>query len=720
MGEEIDALDDGLLTRTYELGLKWMQCREYSKALGLFSKAMKVSRSYPMEMVENIRIRAGMPKRCAYDESKAYHPLYVKLLDSRISCLMKVGDYARAVKESQYFCKIEPSSTRALLRLGKSYELADKGDRARQVYKSGRKLVKELKERGVLVSPVHEKLFSDRYEELLKRNAMQLVNSNDAESGARNSEQIPSKKRVLIEQKLVNNEDIEENDLVSDTDQDHDGSTMNKKMKRATIDPIQTFPTELVISIMRRLDTKDITSCMLVSKFWYRKLSTTPMIIDYLSVPKTNYSKINSLLRFVKTKRCVSSVIQYLNFSVMATNEEAKCSQLLFNGLDQEVKKLVLQFTNLNILKVLQLISDKEKLIANLQEFSVFGHYDPNHWADEDVVFLERIDNLKKIEVLIGTAMVPGRNSSIHRRRQLQFPNNDNISRSLQSIKLIFKDNGWTGPTPFACIFSSDTLRFANVSKLIVTNRDIRFNQTADWIKKFPNLTDLWLERNTGLSLMGFLQSLQEPNVLKRLKYFTFRESSTESNRSFNGQMWTDEQIEPILANLGAVQTLDIMNSAIARSVLYRLLNELPSIRKLNIGNVFEMSDELYPRTDIESTAFLFLRHMTHLRDLSVPNMSSHQVRAFRQLALVISEIGSLSRLDLSFNPSMQGYQLYDIIRELFDNGITLKTLVIDGCSHISATTVKDIERNGYVENIECAFNKQQWEKFGVNSFWYR
>lgn len=549
---------------------------------------------------------------------------------------------------------------------------------------------------------------------------MQLVNSNDAESGARNSEQIPSKKRVLIEQKLVNNEDIEENDLVSDTDQDHDGSTMNKKMKRATIDPIQTFPTELVISIMRRLDTKDITSCMLVSKFWYRKLSTTPMIIDYLSVPKTNYSKINSLLRFVKTKRCVSSVIQYLNFSVMATNEEAKCSQLLFNGLDQEVKKLVLQFTNLNILKVLQLISDKEKLIANLQEFSVFGHYDPNHWADEDVVFLERIDNLKKIEVLIGTAMVPGRNSSIHRRRQLQFPNNDNISRSLQSIKLIFKDNGWTGPTPFACIFSSDTLRFANVSKLIVTNRDFRFNQTADWIKKFPNLTDLWLERNTGLSLMGFLQSLQEPNVLKRLKYFTFRESSTESNRSFNGQMWTDEQIEPILANLGAVQTLDIMNSAIARSVLYRLLNELPSIRKLNIGNVFEMSDELYPRTDIESTAFLFLRHMTHLRDLSVPNMSSHQVRAFRQLALVISEIGSLSRLDLSFNPSMQGYQLYDIIRELFDNGITLKTLVIDGCSHISATTVKDIERNGYVENIECAFNKQQWEKFGVNSFWYR
>ncbi|CDO91866.1 unnamed protein product [Kluyveromyces dobzhanskii CBS 2104] len=713
MGDDNSKLDDGLLTRTYELGLKWMQCGEYVKALNLFSKAMKVSRSYPMEMIEKIRVEAGMPKRCAYDSSKSYHPLYVRLLDSRVSCLMKVGDYGRAVKESQYFCKIEPTSTRAMLRLGKSYELAGRADKAWSTYVGGRELVKTLKARGVLVSLMHEKLFNDRYEELLKRDTAQLDNGDLASE----ENPVPTKKRVLLEQKMVKDDELDELDGSSiDTHK----ISASKRVKRMSKDPVKSFPTELVISVMSHLSPSDITSCMLVSKFWYQKLSATPLIIGRLKLLKTNYSKLNSLLRFMKTKQCVNAVIQSLNFSVMSNSEEAKCCELLLNGLDRKVEKMVLQFNTFNVFKILRLLSDRKILSNGLQEFSVFGQYDSGSLPGEDLRFLESVDNLRKLEVIVGSFATPNRSISANRPRQLALRDSSSLYHSLQSIKFIFKDNGRTSPALFKCIFVASELQFINVTKLVVTNCDFRNDHTHQWIKKFPNLTDLWLEKNSGLSLMEILHSLKEPNVFKCLKHFTIRESSTEFNRNFNGQLWPEEQIEAILSNLKTVHTLDFMNSAIAKSVLYRLLNEIPAIRKLNIGNLFELSDELYPRTDVESTAFLFLRQMAHLRDFSIPNMTAHHFRSFRQLSLVLPEIHSLEKLDLSFNPSMQGYQLYDLIREFADNGLTLHTLNIDGCPQISSGTVKDIQSNGFVENMECAFNKQQWEKFGANSFWYR
>lgn len=690
---------DGLLLRTYDLGVKCMQCKDYKKALSLFSKAMKLSRSYSMDLIERLRVEAGLPRRSAHDESKAYHPLYNKLLDSRISCLMKVGDYKRAVRESEYFCKIEPCSTRAMLRLGKSYELANNWDKARATYKKGQELVDRLRSQGTAVSPLHEKLFNDRYLILLRSKSMENADPS-----------VRQEKRVLIEQKTVG----------LDVELDEDFS-VSKKVKTITKDPIDTLPVELVISIMTHLDTKDITTCMRVSKLWYNKLSNTPMIIDAISLNKTSCSKVNSMVKFIKSKNCVSSTIASLNYSVMVSSEELKCSQLLFHNLAKYVEKMVLQFSHTDIAKILRLLVGKRVLTEQLKEFSIFGSYDPLSLRDNDGEFLQNVPALQKLEVLVGANTAKGGTTSMNgiQQRQLSYDITP-LSHSLQSIKLLYKDNRFTEPPPFACILRPAIHTFPKVQKLVIANLNFGSIQSRDWVKNFPNVTELWLERNTGASLMDFIGLLKNGKVFKQLTHLTYRESPSESTRSYNVELYSDHEMDTVIENLHKLRTLDLMNSSIGRSVLYRLLNELPHIKTLNIGNLTEISDELYPRTDTETTVFLFLRHMQNLKVLSVPNMSFHHTRCFRQLALVLPEIESLNRLDLSFNPSMQGYQLYDIARELNNSQVKLQCLIVDGCQQISPNTVKDIEQRGYVESVQCSFNKPQWEKFGVNSFWYR
>lgn len=682
---------DDLLTRTYELGLKWMKCEDYKRALELFAKAIKVCRTYSIETLESLRETAGLTKRCAHDQTKAYHPLYAKLLDSRISCLIKIGNIDKALKEAQYFCKIEPMNTRALLRLAKTYELKNNYDKARIIYKRAKVVVAELKAKGARVVPSHENIIEERLTDLANEEA--TVSSKEII--------LPTTKRVKRPENSISTEraDIE-----------------IKKSKKPIGDPIVSLPVELLANVMSYLSTKEILACTRVCRAWYQKISCTPSIIDEIPLNKTNHSKIRYFLEFVDNKQCINRRIKTVNLSILQTSEEEKCVRLFFSDCKAFIQKMVIKLANYDLLDLFKLIAQHRNISANICELSVFGTYIPHLYQHKDMQLLAKCRSLKKLEIILWNNQ-----NQTHNIISSFTPNGSSFEHitALDSIKLIFKDTVWNGEQPFGFLFFFNSTSFVNIKKIVLTNGNFTSLNSVLWLQNFPQLTNLWLERNRSFSLSSFLAALMEAKIFHKLRHLTIRECLSDSNRNLVPDIPGDEQMKNILANLENLQTFDIMNCSIGRTLLYNIVSGLPEIRRLNIGNVFEIPDNRYPRNETDTDIFLFLKNLSHLNELQLPHMTLHHDRIFRRIALVLPEIKTLEKLDLSFNPSMQGFQLYEIIRE-FSERTALDTLTVDGCPLISPATITDIRNKGWVRNIECNFSKSQWERFGCNSFWYR
>lgn len=684
----IESHYDDVVEKTYNVGQKWMKCENYSKASELFAKAITVSRSYPLEELESLRLACGLSKRCSHDENKAYHPVYTRLLDSRIACLMKLRKFDKALKESKYFCKVDPMSTRALMRLGKSYELCDASDKALGVYLKAMQLFHDLKRNGCLINSSHEEIVKSKCSELSARS---------------NSNKIQEHQRTKLKRTIS---------MASIKDTEQPRTLSLKMLQRVIRDPVNLFPPEIISNIFSYLEPYDVRRCLAVNKMWYLKLINTPMLINKINLSKTTISKVKSLVIFNNSKSCIKKTLDVFTFSVMSPLDEEKCLRNICMELDLSARKIVIQISSLDLMKAMKYLTSSKTLLLSVEELSLLAPCFVNKISTIDDKLVSMCTQLKKLEMLI----IPKRSSSAE-PTTAPIESDSAIPKKLDTIKIIFQGCNGFESSSLGFFFKLRSNPLLLVKKLVLVNSNFAILKNTKWLHNFPSLQYLWLERNKQLSLMEFIIGLKNEHIFKTLKFLTFRENPIERFRSADQNLPSEEELRTIMLNLMTLEHLDIMNSSISNVVLHQVLSDSTDIKTLNLGNITEQYDETHDRTIFETDYLDLIPNLQYLAELNLPNMKT-TTNTFRKLSLTLPTLKHLKYLDLSFNPSMQGFQLYDILNELTKEKVFLQFLCVDSCIQLSPMTIKDIESRGMVKNLACSFNRTQWEKFGQNSFW--
>ncbi|CCC70922.1 hypothetical protein NCAS_0G00350 [Naumovozyma castellii] len=690
--------NDSLVEKALSLGTTYFQSEKYTKAIKIFQKAIELTKSYSKNDIIELRRKHNLH---SYPESaNAYHPKYIKLLDNRAACWEKLGELERALRDSQKMCYIEPYNLKCYLRRGRLLQRLGKDKDAYKNYKEALQRVQDSKKTLKFELPTKFVQFI--------QNQKDIVRTRLIESKKHNAEIITHEagfKRKLIDPK---SEQSKRTKIIAEDSAKTESTPIG-------MDFIKRLPTELLPLIFKDFTSKELVKTMQVSKTWHRRLISLPDLFQVFDLSNITFKQFSQCHWFLKTlKRFQESDhrIQTLRFSSRIVMDELKTLQALLMQLQNNTcTKLVLAIPNTTTRDLVQSIVPDDKLCHSVKDLSVVLKLRGDFEYECDL--FSKFNQVKHLEVLFLTQLVP---ISVTLKNKIITPLKKDDVENLESLSIIC-NSGKVKRFPFSkhiSVFPPN-----NVTKLIVAGANLRSHDNLHWLRHFNNLKTLWLEDN-HTTLSDLMEVLRTDIIFHQLESLIFRESKVNN------------RFEPVNAeaslyydNLKNLKELDLMGTSISGLGLSILISCCRSerITKLNIGDCpFIHFRRLKNDNDPKVLSLShFFNDVSNLEELCLPQSSSIDDNSLMLLSEQVPMFMKLKKLDLSMNPTISGVSIYQFLKELaLIRAKPLQNLVIDGCTSVSHITVNSLRASNLVAKVDCVYEREVWNRFGINSYKYR
>ncbi|CCF57881.1 hypothetical protein KAFR_0D02340 [Kazachstania africana CBS 2517] len=694
-----------IVDKAIDLGTNYFKCENYGKAKEIFVKTIKLTRSYSDD--DNIKLRHNVGAVVSYnDKSLTHHPRYIKLLDNLAACWEKLNDLKRALNYSDKMVQLEPYNLKCYIRRGKVLQKLGKDKEAYDNYRLGLRNAKEAYEKFNIDAP---------------KKFIELVSAQKAKAKLRLQSQVPASK-VSFEKRTIIDPLEEQARLASVKKPRSSVAAMHH------IDFIGQLPLELLPKVLQGFSPGELITISFVNKTWFTRIFFFPQLFKDFKLDSKTYKHCNQFLQFVKklsrsvNKRSflTSVTIDSIRYSSKVPSEESKSLQLLLTNLQNYyVNRLILSIPNVTTQHLSKYILPQDNFITNVKELSLVTILRVDKLYEVNA--LSNFKNLHKLELIFETSMIPI-NSSVRVEDESDSITDPNWSKNLKSVKLICAQNK-VKIFPLSPIFKSSSLIWDSLTDLYFSG--ITFDSessTFEWLKRFQNLKILWFENNTNCKLESLLDILKSTVLFQNLQKLTFREVNNRTKFNFDAFRANPRNYERNFENL---TYLDLMGTSLTGLGLTRLVNYLDANKfsSLNIGDCPYVILNRLPNeaNDLTFSTAHFFSKFVNLRELKMHMLGTINDNSVNLLIEEVLSLQQLKLLDLSLNPLITGVSIYQLCSKLYEvrDSSPLATLVIDGCPSVSHITVNTIKSKGFVNKIDCVYEKEIWRSFGINSYRY-
>ncbi|SMN17901.1 similar to Saccharomyces cerevisiae YOR080W DIA2 Origin-binding F-box protein [Maudiozyma saulgeensis] len=713
--------------RALELGTKYFKIQDYKSAKNVFSKTVKLIQSCSENDTIKLRESLGLTSHtftCVNNEAKksVVHPKYIKLLDNLSATLEKMNELQKAVKVADKMIEKESYNLKGYIRRGILLQKLGKESDAYKNYKMALRMA----------NYGHDSLkieYSPKFLEFLQ-NKKRTIKDNMTK--LKDEKANLERKRIIIDP-IQEQRQIKKNKI----------NQVNEVEEKQGIDFISNLPLELLPSILFGFTPNELFKLMTVSRCWRKRIQFWSILFNIFNLRRVTYKELSQFINFIRkisSSRHISNIdldntdnhygnkhfIKSLTLSSRLPSEEKKMLKTFFMQLQNySTNKLIISTVQASIYDLAKYIIPGDTFCHGVKDLSMITMLRVD--KPGEIEFLSNFQNLNNLELIFNSSLVPV-TSSFNANINLANSDISNLNSSwcanLRSLRIICDQNRVKSFPMVSFLQVNSPLDWHSLDKLCISG--VTFDDTVTnfrWLLQFQNVKDLWIENNKNARFASFMKLLKENHVFKNLKSLTFREDIN------NGRYDVDmiESSNMYRENFQNLRILDLMNTCISGSGLFNLTSFIDTdmLEKLNIGFCsyigFTRRSHINDMNNI-STEMRFFEHMKNLKELDIQQMGSLTDNSISALIEQIWYLKNLTKLDLSFNQSIGGSSVYDLVRAIIKNNGNkpLYSLVLNGCPSVSHVTVNMMRTKKLVTNMECVYERETWERFGVNSFKYR
>ncbi|CAB4256260.1 similar to Saccharomyces cerevisiae YOR080W DIA2 Origin-binding F-box protein [Maudiozyma barnettii] len=713
--------------RALELGTKYFKIQDYKNARNVFSKTVKLIQSCNDEDTVKFRESLGLTSHTFTSSNGkpkkiVVHPRYIKLLDNLSATWEKMNELSKALKVADKMIEKESYNLKGYIRRGILLQKLGKEDDAYKNYKMALKMANYGHDSLKMDYSPKFLEFVQNKKRSIKENMMKLKREKS------NLE----RKRVIIDP-IEEHKQIKKSKVIQ----------VSEVEENVGIDFINDLPMELLPYILSGFKTSELFRLMTVSKAWCKRIRFWSVLFNVFNLRRVTYKEFSQFIIFIQKisssryssiKDLTNPDIQYDNkhfiksitLSSRLPSEEKKMLNMFFMNLQNySTDKLIVSTVQASIYELSKYVIPDDTFCRGVKDLSIITMLR----ADKpgDVEFLSNFQSLNNLELIFNGSLVPvtssfNSNSNLTNSRILSL--NPAWSSNLRSLRIICDQNRVKSFPMVSFLLANSPLNWSSLNKLCISG--VTFDDTVidfRWLLQFQNVEDLWLENNRNGRFASFLKLLKENHVFKNLRSLTFREDIN------NGRCDVDvtDSSSMYKKNFQNINILDLMNTCISGSGLYNLTSFIDTdiLQKLNIGFCsyigFSKQSHINDLNNI-STEMRFFERMKNLKELDIQQMGSLTDNSVSALIEQIWYLNNLTKLDLSFNQSIGGSSVFDLVRAIIKNNGNkpLHSLMLNGCPSVSHVTVNMMRSKKLVTNMECVYERESWERFGVNSFKYR
>ncbi|GMG37303.1 unnamed protein product [Ambrosiozyma monospora] len=624
-----------LVSQLSTQGLREFQNGHYTKALKNFSKA--ITSIHDQHRASKVQ---GKGK---------YHSGYSSLLDYRAACFEKLNKLSHALIDSERLIELYPYNCKGYLRTAKIHKLMNEPKKSYNVLTSGLEKLRSGRKKYGSKLPINDTLYSR-----MKADCQSLMKSFQLS-------------RTAVTHKSV--------------------------VPTSNTDPVQRLPLEVVMTFFAMLDQKSILKSLLVSKLWYRTITSLPKISEQLSLKSPiSLKEFDLFLSFFKKVNSGRKIKLIRNVSLRPKPADEPSIVKRFFTQDMTVQKLTLLLRNVssaNMDKLLSRDTNTRKMFRSMIDLSlqisiVNSRRGINY-------LLNHCSSLRRLTLLV---------SDIANNAPVEPLDFQTTFTSLKSLSIYFRP---TGMGSYNASFMSSMLQlnsFENLSELSLSNCNVNPDSLASVFEKSDeSLKALKLDGIPNVTLEWLLTVLQDRKC--RLSSLDVREIGTTTPQHFRSAQY--DQTFLVLSELRA---LNLNNTTISFEGLMKLIRATKSnlVHVHLVANLFLVFKKSVFDSRQSGGLFdfaEFIQGCPQLRNLGFiqcPNLTDYSLKILSKQLITQGSPQQLSYLDISSN-AITGVG----ILELFQAPkcwLRLMKLKINGCN-VHPETVKLLTQKGYCNEVE-------------------
>lgn len=714
--------------RALELGTKYFKVQDYRNAKEVFIKAIKLVQLSRDDEIIKLRESLNLTSHTyTMIDDKVHkivvHPRHIKLLDNLSASWEKLGELEKALRITDKMIQKEPYNLRSYIRRGSLLQRLKRYKDALLVYTKALRMAKYG----------HETLkieYSQKFIDFIqnqKRHMKDILQENRSDSKEKKSS-----KRVFIDP------------VIEHANQD-------KRLKMTLTDPvnepakvdfIKQLPLELLPIVLHNFKSSDLLKISMVSKTWSSRVLYFPNLFKVFNLRNTTYKNLSQFLNFIHktiphrnitmsensqslTYASKTRFVDSITLSSRMASEEKRILKTFFTQLQKyQCNQLILSLPHTTIYELAKYIVSSSSFCESTKDLSLLSPLRVDKSGDID--FLSHFNNLNNLELIFSGSLVPV-TSSFNATSDIPLSVISKLrpgwSDNIRSLRIIC-DQEKVKSFPLLALLRFDSpFNWPSLKKLCVSGVTFEENtMNFSWLLKFSEIEELWLENNKNSNFSYFMSTMRDHYVFKNLKSLTFRENIINGRYDMDATNRTNAYGN----NLKNLKSLDLMGTSISGIGLQRLASYFTTelLERLNIGNCpyigFSRRNSLNDFENI-STDEHFFENINNLKELYLHQLGSLNDDSIAALIQQIWSLKNLEKLDLSFNQSISGASIYELVLSIIrNNGKPITNLVLDGCSSISHVTINMMRDKKLVKRLDCIYEKEQWNQFGINSYKYR
>ncbi|SCU77535.1 LADA_0A00958g1_1 [Lachancea dasiensis] len=677
--------------KALELGAVYFKNEDFHSALNLFTKALKLALSYDQETLEKIRISHGLSERPVPGMGELVHARLVKLLDNRAATWEKLGNLAKALKDANRAVRYEPFNLKCYLRRGKVLQKLGKDQEALENYDSGLSKVHEMETQWYTTPPARLVGLLKGQKTLVKERMKPAVPLQDEKPRAKRVPILPPKESFLERTKN------------------------HKRGSSIKLDIVGQCPLEMLKGILLNLDTNQLIHCMKVSKIWHARICMLPEVFRKFDLSPCSTRAISSFLEFINViyRGNQRGLIEMIKYSSSSSSVDARTISSLIRKLKPRLRTLILNSKTIDFEQLTVCLAANRKLVASLEELSLCVDFRTNRAGQLDCLFLESFSNVRKLELIFPGCAGPSRGNFLSEPRPLNVQYHN--LKNLETFKLICDLKLMGASFPLKSLFSLGDL--PQLTKVYICGVSFDYATDFEWLKKMPNLRELWLENNRNIFLDDFLRALVYQPLFRNLTKLTLREHRV-SNQAVNLIQYPDLlENATFIENIKSLVSLDLMCTSIGSRGLLKLLSLFATdqLKKLNIGDCPYIHFQRGEGNGFMNIKDLILL-IPHVEELLLHQSVALDDHTIKEFSRHVKNLKKLRKLDLSFNVALTGVSIYELLRAFKEEFMILQKVVVDGCPSIMERTATALKQGDLVREFSCMYDKDSWKVYGVNT----
>lgn len=712
---------------------------QFLQAKNILVKCLQLIESLPEERILQLNNDSNIP----IPESKTVHPMSVDVLALLSDCYSRLSNVQKALFALDKLIKKCNWDGIAYIKKGKLLQSINKDMEAYINYKTGIQNLSLWKDKVLHAdnnsNNINNNDIYDKFITKTNKYIQYLTSKKDQIKSKRLSlkkqNQIPIQPKFVIsdtksdtsihgKRKFI--DPIQEQKLLLHRNKSFQSQSTREQLVKINarfFDILANLPAEIVPHILKHLTVLDLLHLIQVCKRYRTIILHFPTQFNRFNLHSTNSKLFNQFSKFLidlysGNNRSTTRQLAMLNFSTKLASEETKLIPKLCHLLQNfKCHTLILSLPNCTTSHLYRSMIPNSTFSQSIRQFSLKIALRADKEYENNV--LNQFNNLDKIELIFTSSLVPMRDGNIKKKIESI---NDNWSPNLNHLKLLC-DSKKINFLPMRSFWLNET-KFTQLNGLYITG--VTFDESnwhLDWLLKFPNLKELWLEDNVNGNLNVLLNFLKQNNVFHgNLTKLTFRENKLNQRIDLHDDMNRFQYG----ANLQNLTHLDLMGTCVSGVGLTRLISTIKqsNLRYLNIGdchyiqfklNFIEPDPQFIPLNQ-------FFNSLTNLEEFILPQFTYLNDSSIDTITKFCNKLVNLKKFDLSFNPAITGVSIFEFLCKFYEwrNDTPLDYLVVNGCKKISHITINTILQKKLVKKIDCIYEREVWKQFGINSYKYR